>query len=397
MRVSVLWTAVVPAASDETLRMGCERSQPGRDAEVRVRPVVKAALRRVWRDPTTLQIGVHHDRAIVVGGVGEQTARLVAAFDGAHDATALRLMAGALGLDESIVDRLVSMLADAAVLDDAAADAGPLAALSRPERDRLAPDLASISLVSGHLDGGLSTISRRQAASVGIVGGGRVGGAVATLLAAAGVGHLVVDDPSTCQPADCGPAGPAVADTGATRAQAAHAAVHRVSQSTRTTALRPSEQFDVVVLASAGAFDSAIADELIRSGVPHVRVIVREAIAVIGPFVVPGATACLRCLDLHRCDRDAAWPLIAAQLAADCARSFVDACDIVLATLAASLCALQVLVFIDGGQPATRDGTLEIALPDWRVRRCTWWVHPLCGCSWPTGPTRPTGPPGPTA
>jgi bacteriocin biosynthesis cyclodehydratase domain-containing protein len=382
----MLWTAVVPTAADETLRLGCDRSRPGREAEVRVRPVVKAALRRVWRDSTTLQIGVHHQRAVVVGGVGAQTARLVAAFDGAHDATALRLMARALGLDESIVDRLVSMLSDAAVLDDAAADARPLAALSRAERDRLAPDLASISLVSGQLDGGLSTIARRQAASVGIVGGGRVGGAVATLLAAAGVGHLIVDDPSTCQPADCGPAGPAVSDSGATRAQAAHAAVHRVSQSTRTTALPASEHFDVVVLATAGALDPAIADDLIRSGVPHVSVIVREATAVIGPFVVPGATACLRCLELHRCDRDVGWPLIAAQLAADGARSFIDACDIALATLAASLCALQVLAFIDGAQPATRDGTLEIALPDWRVRRRSWRVHPLCGCGWPTRP-----------
>ena len=355
-----------------------------------MRPVVKAALRRVWRDSTTLQIGVHHDRAVVVGGVGAQTARLVAAFDGVHDAAALRLMARALGLDESIVDRLVSMLADAAVLDDAATDAGPLAAFTRAERDRLAPDLASVSLVSGQLDGGLSTISRRQAARVGIVGGARVGGAVATLLAAAGIGHLVVDDPSTCQPADCGPAGPAVADSGATRAQAAHAAVHRVSQSTRTTALRASEQFHVVVLATAGALDPAIADDLIRSGVPHVRVTVREATAVIGPFVVPGVTACLRCLELHRCDRDAAWPLIAAQLAADGARSFIDACDIALATLAASLCALQVLAFIDGGTPATRDGTLEIALPDWRVRRRSWRAHPLCGCGWnAAAPDRP--------
>jgi hypothetical protein len=333
-----------------------------------VRPVVKAALRRVWRDSTTLQIGIHQ-RAVVVGGVSEQTARLVAAFDGAHDAAALRAMAHRLGLHESIVDGLVAMLTDADVLDDAATDTAALAALPRAERDRLAPDLASMSLVSGRPDGGLSTISKRQQTTVGIVGGGRVGAAVATLLAAAGVGHLVVDDPSTCRPSDCGPAGPAMADAGATRAQAAHAAVNRVSQSTRTTALRATERYDVVVLAAAGALDPAVADDLIRSGVPHLSVTLREATAVVGPFVVPGITSCLRCLELHRCDRDAAWPLIAAQLAADGVRTVVDACDVALATLAASLCTLQVLAFVDGGNPATRDGTLEIALPDWRIRR----------------------------
>ena len=41
----------------------------------------------------------------------------------------------------------------------------------------------------------------------------------------------------------------------------------------------------------------------------------------------------------------------------------VEACDIALATLAASIAALHVLAFVDGGEPATQNGTLEIALP----------------------------------
>jgi hypothetical protein len=347
-----------------------------------LRPVVKTALRRLWRDSTTLQIGVHHERAVVVAGIGDQVAKLLAAFDGAHDRSALRARARSLGLDAAIVDRLVSILTEAAVLDDAATDARPLAALPRVERDRLAPDLASMSLVSGELDGGLSTVSRRQRTTVGVIGAGRVGGAVATLLSAAGIGHLVVDDAATCRPADCGPAGAAIGDTGSTRAQAAHAAIHRVSQITKTTALTPTQRYDVVVLASGGAPEMAAVNELVRSGVPHVQVVVREATAVVGPFVLPGSTSCLRCLELHRSDRDMAWPVIAAQLAAGGARTGVEACDIALATLAASITALQVLAFVDGGEPATRNGTLEIALPDWRVRRRSWRAHPLCGCCW---------------
>ena len=113
-----------------------------------MRPVVKTALRRLWRDSTTLQIGVHHERTVVVAGVGDQVGRLLAAFDGAHDRSALRARARSLGLDASIVDRLVSMLTEAAILDDAATDTGPIAVLPRIERDRLAPDVASMSLVS---------------------------------------------------------------------------------------------------------------------------------------------------------------------------------------------------------------------------------------------------------
>jgi len=347
-----------------------------------LRPVLKTAMRRLWRDSTTLQIGVQHDRAVVVTGIGEQVGRLLAAFDGAHDEPALRARARSLGLDASIVDRLVAILTEAAVLDDAATDSRPLGSLPRVERDRLAPDLASMSLVSGLLDGGLATVSRRQRATVGVVGGGRVGGAVATLLAAAGVGHLVVDDAATCRPGDCGPAGPAIGDTGSTRAQAAHAAIHRISQLTRTTALAAAQRYDIVVLASGDAIEAGAINELVRSSVPHLRVVVREATAVVGPLVVPGRTSCLRCVDLHRSDRDAAWPMIAAQLAATSSRAGVDACDIALATLAASITALQVLAFIDGDDPATHNGTLEIALPDWRVRRRTWRAHPLCGCCW---------------
>jgi bacteriocin biosynthesis cyclodehydratase domain-containing protein len=358
------------------------------DSEVAVRPVLKTALRRLWRDQTTLQIGVHHQRALIVSGVSERTAQLVAALDGAHDAAALRSTARGLGLDESVADRLLAMLTEAAVLDDAATDNRPISALPRPERDRLAPDLASLSLVSGALDGGLPAIAARQRARITIVGGGRVGAATATLLAAAGVGHIVIDDPATCRPSDCGPAGLSISDIGATRAQATHAAIHRVSLSTSTLGPSSGEPADLTVLAptTGGAVNpaaSSVADDLLRAGIPHLCVTVREAIAVVGPFVVPGVTACLRCLDLHRSDRDAAWPMIAAQLASDGGRPATEACDVVLATLAASVCALQALAHIDGEQPATLGGTLEVALPDWRIRRRSWRPHPACGCAWP--------------
>ena len=39
-----------------------------------------------------------------------------------------------------------------------------------------------------------------------------------------------------------------------------------------------------------------------------------EQTGLIGPLVLPGATSCLNCADLHRSDRDASWPALAAQL-----------------------------------------------------------------------------------
>src|SRR5262249_32004714 len=54
--------------------------------------------------------------------------------------------------------------------------------------------------------------------------------------------------------------------------------------------------------------------------------------------------------------------------------------DVSLATLVAGLAAVQALAFLDGSDPATIEGTLEIQLPDWRLRRRSWPPHPECDC-----------------
>src|SRR5205814_1262273 len=52
-----------------------------------------------------------------------------------------------------------------------------------------------------------------------------------------------------------------------------------------------------------------------QRGVAHITVTVRDGAVVVGPLVPPAGSPCLRCVDLHRVDRDPAWPALAAQLA----------------------------------------------------------------------------------
>jgi bacteriocin biosynthesis cyclodehydratase domain-containing protein len=52
----------------------------------------------------------------------------------------------------------------------------------------------------------------------------------------------------------------------------------------------------------------------LRRDVPHLPVIVTERAVEVGPFVVPGSTACLYCVQLARRDADPAWPALVAQL-----------------------------------------------------------------------------------
>jgi len=53
---------------------------------------------------------------------------------------------------------------------------------------------------------------------------------------------------------------------------------------------------------------------LLGRDIPHLPIVFSGGGVEIGPFVRPGATACLFCVAEHRCDADAAWPQLAAQL-----------------------------------------------------------------------------------
>jgi bacteriocin biosynthesis cyclodehydratase domain-containing protein len=137
---------------------------------------------------------------------------------------------------------------------------------------------------------------------------------------------------------------------------------------------------DLVVMAGR-QLGGGHATDLTRQRIPHLAVLAGEAIGVVGPLVVPGRTACLRCLDYARAANDPSWPLILAQIS----RRQPDpvACDTVLATAVAAQAAAQALLALDKGLIASAavNGTLEIVLPDWRWRRRTWPPHPACPCA----------------
>jgi hypothetical protein len=82
---------------------------------------------------------------------------------------------------------------------------------------------------------------------------------------------------------------------------------------------------------------------------------------------------------LHRNDRDPAWSALAVQLAVG--RRYGPAAAVAAATVVAGVAAQQALAFLDTGESACLDGTLELRLPDWRLRRRSWPVHPECVCA----------------
>jgi hypothetical protein len=338
-----------------------------------MRPALKPGLLTLWRDGQTLQVGVDPRRAVALTGLGRAAAEMLRVLDGSRDRAGVLAAAGARGIAPEAADRVVALLASGDALDDVPAAGRWLPA---PARRRLGPELATASLAHRQRDGGGSIIMRRRCSHVRVHGAGRIGASVACLLAASGIGRVTCRDPRPAGPADLAPAGLHLADLGVPRERAAARAIRRVAPETRTADehSRP----DLALLTAPP--DPRLITQLMEEGVPHLAVTAGEAIAVVGPLVTPGRSACIRCLDLTRRDRDPAWPLIAAQLAG--AEPPTPACDAVLAAAAATQGAAQALAFIDdldAGTPVM-NGTLELVMPDWRWRRRTWPMHYDCGC-----------------
>jgi len=115
---------------------------------------------------------------------------------------------------------------------------------------------------------------------------------------------------------------------------------------------------------------------------------------VIGPFVVPGRTACLRCVDAHRTDADPSWPLLVRQYAAASIRDRVDGApepvDPLLAALALAWAARDLATYVDGRRPSTWSATITVQPDLSELETRSWLRHPACGCSWDDAP-HPTG------
>lgn len=133
----------------------------------------------------------------------------------------------------------------------------------------------------------------------------------------------------------------------------------------------------VALLLSPGEIARTDADAHVRDGRTHLPVAGGAHGWTLGPFVVPGQAACLRCVDAHRGERDPRRALVVEQLAGLPAAPD----DPALAAVAVAWAVRDVLTHLAGGRPSTWSATVEIG-PDLRPQRREWSRHPHCGCSW---------------
>ena len=357
-----------------------------------VRPALKPGLLSVWRDRDTLQIGIDSRRAVALTGMAG-AGSVIRLLDGSRDRSQVIRAAVDQGIPPEVVERVLALLAASGALDDF--PAGTLRLLSAPQRARLGAELATASLANGDGDGGARTLARRVAALVRVYGGGRVADGIAGLLVAAGVGRVLPEDGTARAVDPAGKTEPAKTEPARTerarrqRARTEPAKTERKAPGTARPARKPAaaragsapgpgSRPDLAIV--VGRHPLELRAGLMRAQIPHLAASADEAIGIVGPFVIPGRTACLTCLDLTRAHRDPAWPLILAQLAGR--HPDPPACDAPLAAAVSAQAAAQALAFVDrDAVPGpVADGTLELVLPGWQWRRRTWPRHNDCSC-----------------
>ena len=254
----------------------------------------------------------------------------------------------ASGLRAATMRRLAGVAVLCGLLDDAAALPATLREAPLAVRDGLAGEIAAVRQLHGAASHDL--IDRRRQAEVVVHGEGTLAESVSLSLAGAGIGSVVRMAP-----------------------------LRSTSRRHRRAAARQACH----VLCTSVHPDAAADTDAMAMDVPHLAVAAAGPQAVIGPLVIPGATSCLRCRDLHLADADPSWPRVAVQWSVRRAAPVAAG----LAQLAGAWAALQVIALVDAGHAIpelpTLDGAVVITLPSAAPELVPRPAHPLCGCGWP--------------
>jgi hypothetical protein len=289
-----------------------------------VRPTLRPGVRLLRRDRHAFQFGLDWPGVSVVGA-SPVLGAVLASLDGFRDFDAVVLAAAARGVDPELCAQSLQALIERGLVTDADH--------TRPA-DVHEQAWSAWSLLCGPDHDAGDVAARRRATTVGVDGSGMVAEEIRRLLPHAGV---------------------ATGETG--------------------------RDVDLIVLAADTEPARSRADAALHTGLPHLWASIRDCVGLVGPFVLPGASACLRCSDAARADIDPAWPTLVDEATRTAA--IVPALDLPLVAAVAALVVHDVAVWASGLGPQTLGGIVEIPYGFGPVQRVAVDQHPQCGCGWP--------------
>lgn len=338
--------------------------------DLTARYAMSADVPLIVRAPDELQIGIEEPRRVLLVNAPPAAAPILAGLDGS---TSLGAVLAAHDADPLVWHALLEQLLSAELLVPVAeqsAEPGLGAGHLAQER---------IGLVHRHGQAAAGRILQaRRDALVVVRGSSAAASLVATLVAAAGVGH-VHHDPTRSALTDLGMRNSTPNESVDRRrpGPAAHAAVRAANPSVRTHRPAPHQSPTLVVVTSDAVPDLGLAATLVQQRLPHLSVLTSAGRAMVGPLVLPGRSSCLGCMHRHRTDADPGWPAVARASARQAPRA-----PVTISAMAATFAAMQVLELLDGTEtPVTVNGSVEWVPDALSGRRRSWPEHPDCGCS----------------
>ncbi len=320
----------------------------------------------LWRRSGVVQLELGH-RRIVVENVSSQEMSALASRLRPPDKTH--------PVRPATLDELSALLDQYGFLTPRSADDPRDGQTPRPPA-HLRPDLLALGTQFGGR--APSVLSCRRESAVAVHGSSRLAASVAATLGAAGVGWVQLTHGGDVFAGDACPGGLTPTDEGRRFVMAATDAVRRAAPDVDTSPIPWDRKPDLVILTDPSPVEPTVSASLHLDGLAHLVAAVEGTHSVIGPLVLPGISSCLRCADLHRQDRDPAWPAIAVQLGNGPRHRRTS--DVALCVATAGIAVSQALAYLDRQSPATIEGTLEWQLPDWRLRRRSWPSHQACPC-----------------
>lgn len=312
-------------------------------------PQLAPATPVLRRGPGEVQVGLVPGSALVLTDVPESLVPLLTGLDGTRTVAAV-LAAADPHLDRDLVQRVLDALARAGVLVEGPLSPTPPAALTGTR--------------------------------IRLIGAGPIGARVGRGLLEAGVSTLYLHDNAPVDPLQHPVPTAASCQAEALRGQLL--AAEEPGEASRVSVLdhwgkpdRPDSTDFTVVATDGPECDRAVSDDLVRADQPHLFVRTLGTGACVGPLVVPGHGACLRCLDLARRDADPRWPTVLGQLAGIRCRVSES-----VTTWAATTAVTHTVAWLRTGAATTLGGTLDLSPDDYHPRLRRWAAHPRCGCCW---------------
>jgi hypothetical protein len=346
------------------------------------RPRLKSHAQPLRRGPGSLQLGLSPDAGVVLDGLTDAEMAVTERLDGSMSFATLYAEAAAAGVTRERVAALIATLNAHHLLVDSSTDRWPRFPpttddLGRPplRPEQTAPAIAAAYRLAGE---GLDYVAARSRQHVVISGDGDLPCALADLLRVGGIGEVSVGA-NAVDVLDLelrGRRGPGQARPGG-----------------------PSESPavpDLVVLVAVGALRADAGAPWLRRGIPHLPLVVQAHRVQVGPLITAGTDPvsggtrlsagspgpCLACMDLHRRDRDAAWPALLSQLSPTWPLRPEAPVNLesTLTAMTVGVAAMIVHTCLDG-QPVPGDLSLELSLPWPTVLTRRWFRHPRCECA----------------